>query len=93
LSEKYSILKNNVDEMKKITEEKLNLLSNRIPSNDLSTKAIISELRKNIEAITNENQKIKDELEHFKPLFSEEEPIVEAKKLGEGSFGTVYKGV
>jgi hypothetical protein len=93
LDEKYNKLKGNVSDLVSLIEEKLNLLSNRISLNDPATKEIISNLREGINNITNENKKLKDDLEKFKPLFDDEEPILEGTKLGRGGFGEVYKGI
>jgi hypothetical protein len=93
LDTKYKVLKGNVNDLVDLIQVKLNLLNNKIPANDPVTKEIIFSLRKGINEVTDENTKLKDELEQFKPLFNEEEPILEASKLGEGSFGAVYKGI
>ncbi|CAG8437404.1 6946_t:CDS:2 [Ambispora leptoticha] len=83
----------------KILKEKFEEISSLIkslktkPVNDPKTTEIIEALEKNVRQIIDENTKLKDELEQFKPLFNEEAPIIEASKLGEGSFGEVYKGV
>jgi hypothetical protein len=83
----------------KIFKGKFQELSSLITSlksnnaNDPKTAKIIEALEKNVQGIVDKNTKLKDELEQFKPLFNEEEPILEASKLGEGSFGAVYKGI
>jgi hypothetical protein len=82
---KYKNLKENVGEM-------LEFLKNK-DANDPATKEMILNLKRNIEGIVDENKKLKDDLEQFRPLFNEETPIIEASKLGSGSFGAVYKGV
>ena len=81
----------------KLFKEKFQELSSLITSlksnnNNPRTTRIIELLEKNVRNIVDENQKMKDELEQFKPLFDNEEPILEGTKLGKGGSGDVWLG-
>ncbi|CAG8535718.1 1578_t:CDS:2 [Cetraspora pellucida] len=77
LDKKYKVLKKSVGELKNYIEEKLTLLSNKVSLNDPDTKEIISDLRKGIKGMADENKELKDKIEYLSPLFNDREPILE----------------
>jgi hypothetical protein len=83
LDKKYKNLKESIGEM-------LNFLSEKDFFNDPGTKEMILNLKRDIEGVVDENKKMKEELEEFRPLFDNKEPVlVGSKSIGEGGSGDV----